>query len=134
MLGEIAPVQDSKMHDASQLLSRKQFEAGEKERRVVLLSNMISDFEKMIVGLDIQIAAEEDRTKIKNTDHPAYSTLATAAAKRRQNLLSSVAHVKSMLDIARRELHELTVQLRDLEPNPSLRLSVRHPTPIRPLR
>jgi flagellar protein FliJ len=116
MLGEIAPMHDSKMRDASQLFRRKQFEASEKKRRVVLFSNMVSDFDKMIVDLDRQIAAEEERTKIKDTGHPAYSTFATAAAKRRQNLLSSVAHMKSMLDVARRELHELTVQLRDLEP------------------
>jgi hypothetical protein len=109
-------MQDSKMRDASQLLRRKKFEASEKERRVVLFSNMISDCDKMIVELDRQIAAEEDRTRIKDMGHPAYSTLATAAVKRRQNLLSSVAHMKSLLDAARRELHELRVQLRDLEP------------------
>src|SRR5262245_10493884 len=112
---EIAPMHDSKMPDASQLLRRKQFEANEKERRVVLLSTMISDFDNMIVELGRQIAAEEDRTRIKDTGHPAYSTFATAAAKRRQNLLSTVAHTRSMLDEARRELHELRVQLRDLE-------------------
>ena len=108
-------MQDSKMHDASQLLSRKRFEAGEKERRVVLLSNMISDFEKMIVDLDGQIAAEEDLTRIKDTEDPQYSFFAKATAKRRQNLLSSVAHVKSMLDVAGRELREVMVQVRDLD-------------------
>ena len=82
------------------------------ERMVVLCINMIRDFDKLIVGLDTQIAAEEDRTRIKDTGHPAYSTLAIAAAKRRQNLLSSVAHTKSMLDVVRHELDELTVQLR----------------------
>ena len=107
---------DSKMHDGSRLLRRKQFEAREKERMVVLFNNMIRDFDKLIVGLDRQISAEEDRTRIKDTGHPAYSTFATAAAKRRQNLLSSVAHTKSMLDVVRHELVELTVQLRDLEP------------------
>jgi len=110
---------DSKMPDASQLLRRKQFEANEKERRVVLLSTMIRDFDNMIVELDRHIAAEEDRTRIKDTGHLAYSTFATAAAKRRLNQLSTVAHTKSMLDVARRELHELRVQLRDLENNHS---------------
>ena len=118
----------SKMPDASKLLRRKQFEANEKERRVVLLSTMISDFDKMIVELDRQIAAEEDRTRIKDTGHPAYSTFATAAAKRRQNLLSTVAHTRSMLDVASRELHELRLQLRDLENNQS-RLAPASSTP-----
>jgi hypothetical protein len=65
----------------------------------------------MIVDLDGQIAAEEDRTRVKDTGHPAYSTFATDAAKRRQNLLISVAHTKSMLNVAKRELDEVRVQL-----------------------
>jgi len=119
---------NSKMHDANQLVRRKQFEASEKERRVTFFSTMISDFEKMIVNLDRQIAAEEVLTRIKDTEHPQYSIFAKAAAKRRQNLLSSVAHVRSMLDVARRKLHELTVQLRDLENNQS-RLAPASSTP-----
>ena len=66
-----------------------------------MFRNMISNFDKMIVDLDRQIAAEEDRTRIKDTAHPAYSTFATAAAKRRQNLLNLLAHTQSMLDVAR---------------------------------
>jgi len=41
---------------------------------------------------------------------------AKAAAKRRQNLLISVAHTRSMLDVAKRELDEVTAQLLDLAP------------------
>jgi hypothetical protein len=89
---------------------------------------MIRDFDTMIVDLGGQIAAEEDRTKIKDTSHPAYSTLAMAVAlpyapgghtrlgeERRENLLISVAHIKSMLDVAKRELDEIRAQLLDLE-------------------
>jgi flagellar protein FliJ len=104
------------MRDASRSLRRKQLEVREKERRVALLGTMITDFDNMIADLDGQIASEEDRTRIKDTAHPAYSTFATAAAKRRQNLLISEAHMKSMLDVAKRELHETTAQLLDLEP------------------
>jgi hypothetical protein len=46
---------------------------------------MITDFDNMIAELNGQIAVEEDRTKIKDTGHPAYSTFAMAAAKRCQN-------------------------------------------------
>jgi hypothetical protein len=42
--------------------------------------------------------------------------VAKAAAKRRQNLLVSVAHTRSMLDVAKRELNEVTANLHDLEP------------------
>ena len=41
---------------------------------------------------------------------------AKAAAKRRQNLLISVAHTRSMLDVAKRELDAVTAQLLDLAP------------------
>ena len=98
------------------LLRRKQFEASEKEMKVVLLGTMIRDFDMTIADLDGQIAAEENRSRIKDTDHPAYSMFAKAAAKRRQNLLISVAHTRSMLDVAKRELGEVTAQLLDLAP------------------
>jgi hypothetical protein len=77
---------------------------------------MIRDFDTMITDLEGQIAAEEDRSRIKDTGHPAYSMFAKAAAKRRQNLLISVGHTRSMLDVAKRELDEVTAQLLDLTP------------------
>ena len=109
-------MEDSKVSGPGQLRRRKQFEANEKETRVALLGTMIRDFDNMIADLGGQIAAEEDRTKIKDVSHPAYSTFAMAAAKRRQNLLISVARTKSMLDVAKRELDEVRAQLLDLEP------------------
>jgi hypothetical protein len=105
----------SKTPVANHLVRRTQFEASEKERRVALLRAMISDFDNMISDLDEQIADEENHTKIKDAGHPAYSTLAKAAAKRRQNLLTSVAHMKSLLEVASRELDEVVMQFRDLE-------------------
>ena len=63
--------------------------ASEKETRVALLGTIIRDFDGMIAQLEGQIAAEEDRTRIKDPGHPAYSMFAKAAAKRRQNLLVS---------------------------------------------
>jgi len=97
-------------------LRQKQFEVNEKETKVALLRTMIRDFDNMIGQLEQQIAAEEDRTRIKDPRHPAYSMFAKAAAKRRQNLLSSEAHTRSMLDVAKREFDEVTAQLSDLEP------------------
>ena len=106
---------ENKIHVANHLVRRKQFEVSEMEAKVALLETMIRDFDVMIADLGGQIAAEEDRTKIKDTSHPAYSMFATAAAKRRQNLHISVAHTKSMLDIAKREFDQVTAQLHDLE-------------------
>src|SRR5215813_15644058 len=78
-------------------------------------SSMIRDFDNMIADLDEQIAAEEDRTRIKDTAHPAYSTFAKAAVKRRQNLLISSAQMKSLLEVAKREFDEAVMQFRNLE-------------------
>jgi len=61
---------------------------------------MIRDFDNMIADLDGQIAAEQNRTRIKDRGHPAYSTFAEVTAKRRQNLLTSVAYMRSLLEIA----------------------------------
>ena len=103
------------MSDASRSLRKKQFEASHKERTASLLASMIRDFDKMISDLDEQIATEEDRTRIKDTAHPAYSTFAKAAAKRRQNLTISAAQMKSLLEVAKRELDEAAIQSRNLE-------------------
>ena len=96
------------------VLRRKQFEVS--EARVALLGTIIRDFDSMIAQLEGQIAAEEDRTRIKDPGHPAYSTFAKVATKRRQNLLSSVAHTRSMLDVAKRELDEVAARSLDLAP------------------
>jgi hypothetical protein len=68
-------------------------------------------------GADLaqQIWAEQERTKIRDTGHFAYSTLAKAAALRRANLVASVADLKTKFDAAKRELDEVTEELRDLE-------------------
>src|SRR5215468_8163141 len=105
------------------LLGRKRFEANEKETKVALLRTMIGDFDSMIGQLEEQIASEEDRSRIKDPRHPAYSMFAKAAAKRRQNLLISVAHTRSMFEVAKQEFDQITSQLHDLEPIHSNQLS-----------
>ena len=97
------------------VLRQKQFEVNEKETKVALLTTMIRDFDNMIGQLQEQIAAEEDRTRIKDPRHPAYSMFAKAAAKRRQNLLNSVAHARSILDVAKREFDQVIAQSHDAE-------------------
>jgi len=69
-LGEAHECAYSKMRDASRLLRRRQFSVSDKERKFALLGTMIRDFGDMIANLDGEIAAEEDRTRIKDTGHP----------------------------------------------------------------
>jgi flagellar protein FliJ len=97
------------------MLRSKRSEATRRALKVSVLETMIRDFNNLADDLARQIATEEERTKIRDTRHVAYSTFATAAALRRRNLLTSLAELKSKLDAAKRELDEVTMQLRDLE-------------------
>src|SRR5262245_57360790 len=97
-------------------LRLKRFEVTEKARTVVSMESMIGDFERMANDLARQIAAEEERTGIRDTSHFAYSTFAKAASLRRRNLLNSVADLRAKLDAARREHEEMASELSKLEP------------------
>jgi flagellar FliJ protein len=97
-------------------LRLKRFEASEKARKVASIETMIFDFEQMAADLARQIAAEEERTGIKDAAHFAYSTFAKAAALRRAKLLTSVADLRMKLDAARQEHDDAVTELRKLEP------------------
>ena len=97
-------------------LRAKRFEAAEKARKVASLEAMIRDFETMVSELSRQIAAEEERTSIKDPAHFAYSTFAKAAAQRRGNLGASVADLKMKLDAAKRDHEDAASELTKLEP------------------
>jgi hypothetical protein len=103
------------MREGDMQLRLKRFEAKQRALKVAVLETMIRDFDRASVELLEQIAAEEERTRIKDTRHFAYSTFATAAALRRRKLLISAAELKPKLAAAKRELDEATIQLRDLE-------------------
>ncbi len=97
-------------------LRLKRFEATEKARKVASLETMIHDLEQMAADLGRQIAAEEERTGIRDAAHFAYSTFAKAAALRRSNLLTSVVDLRAKLETARRDHEEASAELRKLEP------------------
>jgi hypothetical protein len=97
-------------------LRLKRFEAAEKARKVSSLETMILDLEHIAADLARQIAAEEERTGIKDPAHFAYSTFAKAAGQRRANLLISITDLKVKLDGARREHEEIALELSKLEP------------------
>ena len=98
-------------------LKAKRFEAIEKARKVASLESMIRDFEMMASDLSRQIAAEEERTAVKDPAHFAYSTFAKAAAQRRANLMTSVADLKMKLDAAKRDHEDASSELTKLEPS-----------------
>jgi flagellar protein FliJ len=97
-------------------LRAKRFEFAEKARKVASLEMMVIDLDHMAMELARQVSVEEERTGIKNPSHVAYSTLATATAQRRTNILHSVGDLRGKLEMARRELGDAEAELRMLEP------------------
>jgi hypothetical protein len=97
-------------------LRSKRFEVAEKARKIASMETMIQDLEHVAADLARQIAAEEERTGIKDPTHFAYSTFAKAAGQRRANLLTSIGDLKVKLDNARREHEEAVAELKKLEP------------------
>jgi flagellar FliJ protein len=82
------------------------FDIAEKTRKVELLETMIRDFRSTAADLARAIGAEEERTRIKDPNHAAYSMLAKALAMRRGKLLMSAADAEMRLLAARHEVEE----------------------------
>jgi flagellar protein FliJ len=97
-------------------LRLKRFEATERARKVASIETMINDFEHVAADLARQIAAEEERTGIKDSAHFAYSTFAKAAGLRRSNLLTSVVDLRVKLEAARADHAEVLAEIARLEP------------------
>lgn len=96
-------------------LRAKRFDVAEKARKAEDLEAMIRDFEGMAADLARQIAAEEDRTGIKDPAHFAYSTFAKAVVQRRDNLMTSVEDLRAKLELARRDHEAAQEELQRLE-------------------
>jgi flagellar export protein FliJ len=93
----------------------KRFEGEEKQRKVAEIEMMIGDFNQMAHDLDRQIAVEQERSGVSDTNHYAYPTFAKAAIQRRDNLLASVADLELKLTIARETLAEAFEDLKKIE-------------------
>jgi flagellar protein FliJ len=97
-------------------LSRlKRFDVEEKQRKVSEIEVMIGDFNQMANDLDRQIAVEQERAGVSDTNHFAYPTFAKAAIQRRDNLLASAADLEAKLASARETLTEAFRELKKVE-------------------
>jgi flagellar export protein FliJ len=97
-------------------LSRlKRFDVEEKQRKVAEIEAMIGDFNQMAHDLDRQIAIEQERAGVSDTNHYAYPTFAKAAIQRRNNLLASAADLEAKLANARETLAEAFEDLKKIE-------------------
>jgi flagellar FliJ protein len=93
----------------------KRFEVEEKQRKVAEIETMIGDFGQMAQDLDRQIAIEQERAGVSDTNHYAYPTFAKAAIQRRDNLLASAADLEAKLSAARATLTEAFEELKKIE-------------------
>ena len=93
----------------------KRFEVEEKQRKVAEIETMIGDFSQMAQDLDRQIAIEQERAGVSDTNHYAYPTFAKAAIQRRDNLLASTADLEAKLSAARETLAEAFEELKKIE-------------------
>ena len=93
----------------------KRFEVEEKRRKVAEIEAMIGDFNQMAQDLDRQIAVEQERAGVSDTNHYAYPTFAKAAIQRRDNLLASAADLEAKLSAARETLAEAFEELKRIE-------------------
>jgi flagellar FliJ protein len=91
-------------------LELRRFKAEERARKIVDLGHMIREFEHGAAELERQIRAEEDRTRIKDPAHFAYSTFAKSASQRRDNLRTSADALKAKLEAAKGERDETLEQ------------------------
>jgi flagellar export protein FliJ len=97
-------------------LSRlKRFDVEEKQRKVAEIESLIGDFSQMANDLDRQIAIEQERAGVSDTNHYAYPTFAKAAIQRRDNLLASAADLETKLMNARETLAEAFEELKRIE-------------------
>jgi flagellar export protein FliJ len=69
----------------------------------------------MARDLDDQIAAEQERTGIRDVTHFAYPTFAKAATQRRDNLLVSANELRGKLGGAQEDLAEAVEELKKFE-------------------
>ena len=93
----------------------KRFEVEGKQRKVAEIETMIGDFSQMAQDLDRQIAIEQERAGVSDTNHYAYPTFAKAAIQRRDNLLASTADLEAKLSAARATLAEAFEELKKIE-------------------
>jgi flagellar export protein FliJ len=94
---------------------QKRFQVDEKRRRVIQIESMIAEFERIAAALDQEIKAEQDRSRIHDPAHFAYSTYAKAAMQRRDNLKRSAADLKLQLDDAKAVFAEAFEEMKKLE-------------------
>jgi TolA-binding protein len=77
------------------------------KRRIATMNHIITECDRIAADLDQEVRNEEDRVKIHDLSHSAYSTYAKATALRRDNLRRSADELRAHLAKAEGALREL---------------------------
>ena len=77
------------------------------KKRIPILKRLIDDCDRLAADLDQAVQNEEDRVKIHDAAHSAYSTYAKATASRRDNLRRSADELRAHLAQAEKALVDL---------------------------
>jgi flagellar export protein FliJ len=103
------------MKSRESLIRLRRFDVDEKRQKVADIEVMIQDFNQMVVDLDRQIEAEQERAGVSDVNHYAYPTFAKAAVQRRDNLNASIDDLNVKLERARDDLAESFEDLKKVE-------------------
>jgi hypothetical protein len=108
------------MRHKEKLLVRARHRVRTAAQSVAAIESALQDMDAMIVSLDRRVATEEMRTRITDTKHVAYSTVALAARIRSANLKKSLIELeaKRLLAVADHDKGVLTLSA--LEKNQDL--------------
>ena len=86
--------------------SQMEGQVADLKRRIPILKRLIADCDRLATDLDQEVRNEEDRVKIHDPAHVAYSTYAKATASRRDNLRRSADELRNHLAKAEKALLE----------------------------
>jgi hypothetical protein len=78
------------------------------KRRIPILERLIDDCDRLAADLDEAVRKEENRVRIHDPAHSAYSIYAKATALRRDNLRRSADELRAHLAKAEKALIDLT--------------------------
>ena len=84
----------------------KQFKIDEWHRTILMIKNMIAEFERTNAHLEREIEVEQSRSGINDQHNFAYPLFAKAATQRRENLKRSIDELRSKLNYAQMALAE----------------------------
>jgi hypothetical protein len=77
------------------------------KRRIPILKRLIADCDRLAADLDQEVRNEEDRVRIHDPAHSAYSIYARATASRRDNLRRSADELRAHLAKAEKGAHRI---------------------------